>query len=156
MVFDDEGLARKPSEIKGSKSRPGSVDYIRIPDEPPKLHEIWLANDTEWKRTIIVFPRRSLRDQRNFELRRVVRIAEGGEAAGEGQNNRFDATNTGREEMRIKEQLHSWDFWDAGAGELGAADSEGAVIEFRRRRETAMRMASNVAAILRPGDQVWI
>ena len=57
--------------------------------------------------TVLVAPWRSLRDKRNFELLSPIRIAQFGEAPRKRKNNRLDATDTRREEVRINKQLHS-------------------------------------------------
>src|SRR5260370_10274886 len=79
MVFDDEWLARKPGEKERSKGRPGSVEHIGFPDEPPKLDEIRIADHAKCRRTIIVVPRRSLRVERNSAGAHAVRLAAVGE-----------------------------------------------------------------------------
>jgi hypothetical protein len=70
VVFDDEGLARRKAKDEGCHRRASDVDNIGIPNQVPELNEARLPDRAEWKRSVVVIPRRSLRDEGDFELRR--------------------------------------------------------------------------------------
>ena len=106
MVFDKKRLARKPSEKQGSEGRPGNVHHIGFSNELPQMDESWLADHAKRKVTIVAIPCRGLRDKRNFELRRAVRITKSGKATGEGKDDSLYPTDAGRKEMAVDEEFH--------------------------------------------------
>jgi hypothetical protein len=70
VVFDDEGLARRKAKDEGCQRRASHVDNIGISNQVPELNEARLSNRPEWKCRVVVIPRRGLRDEGDFELRR--------------------------------------------------------------------------------------
>src|SRR5580692_10991527 len=120
----------------------------------PQVDEIGLADNFERKGQIVKFLRWSLRRERDFEFQISASRAQPGEATRQRQNDRFDAADTRRKEMRIDEQLHSRSF-SGPAGEVGAPLESGSAAPGRGFfRETAFLMASNVAATFSRGDHV--
>src|SRR5260370_841588 len=107
VVLDDQRFAREPRDYERSKRRPGNVHHIGFSDEAPELRKAWQAHDAKRMHTVIVVPGRSLRGQRNFKLRGAVRITEFREASRKRKHDGLNAADTGREKMRINEQLHS-------------------------------------------------
>src|SRR5947208_14949295 len=101
--------------------------------------------------TVIISGCRSLRNQRDFELRRAGRILEFGEATGERKNDGLDAANAGCEEMGINQQFH-WRGFDEEADAARCAVESPTVTGLRPTRATPVRMASTVAAMWCSGD----
>jgi hypothetical protein len=102
VMFDDKGFPPQEAKDERRERRAGNVNDIGFSKELPEWKEAWLANHAEWICAVVEIPRRSLRHQRNFELPRAVRIAESGESASEGENDRFDPANAWRKKMRIE------------------------------------------------------
>src|SRR6267143_5334340 len=75
VVFDDHRFALQKAQEQGCESGTGDVyDVIRA-NELPELNETRVANRAERISAVVVIPRRSLCDERDFELPHAVRIA---------------------------------------------------------------------------------
>jgi hypothetical protein len=83
VVFHDNRLARKHAHEKRRESGTSDMDDIGAPNESPKRDKGRLAHHGERKRRVVITSCWSLRDERNFELCRPVRITPFGEASGE-------------------------------------------------------------------------
>ena len=154
VVLDDQRLAPEQCEIQGRDRRPGKMDNVGVSNELQEMQKSRFANYAKWLRTIFKASSGSLRGERDFELRRAVRIAKGGQASGKRKHNGLDAADAGRKEVGIDEQLHSRNFVVVAGEDREAAGSSSSAGRRRPVRLTAIRMASTVAAMLRSGDHV--
>jgi len=106
VVLYDNGLARQISEEKGHKRGACDMKDISPTNQSPELAEIRLADNSERKHVIFEIVRASLCYDGEVKLGGTVGLAKIGKAASQGQNDRFDAADTGCKKVRVDQELH--------------------------------------------------